>query len=144
MQGDSQQVQVRVNYHLGEYKRVLRDFIPICYSRAGKVPNKLFPWNWKIFDGAIFSLLVPPVFWLKKARIGECVFTFSTDGLSRTCKGRTGTRTWQQVKTVHRLSGAYLVELKAGGAMPVPYRVFTATERVVFEKLIASVEYDAA
>jgi hypothetical protein len=144
MQDDSQRVQVRVDYDLGEYKRVLRDFVPIYYSQTGKVPNRLLPWNWKIVEGAMFALFVPPVFWLKKAMIGECVFTFSADGLSRTSKGRTGTRTWQEVKAVHRLSEAYLVELKAGGAMPVPYRAFTATERVLFEKLAASVAPGAA
>lgn len=114
-------VEVAVAYALQDYKRVLRDFFPIYLRRSGKKPNPLLPWNWPLVQSAMFATFVPLIFWWKKSRIGDCAFTFCQSGLSRTSRGHTAMRTWAQVETVHCLSGAYLIELKEGGAMPVPF-----------------------
>jgi YcxB-like protein len=128
-------IEVAVDYQLEEYKRVLRDFLPTHFAATGKAPNRLWPWNWPIVETALFNTFVPLVFMLKKHRIGSCVFTFSEAGLSRSSKSGTGNRTWSDIKTVHRLTGAYLIQLEEGGAMPVPYRAFTPEQRDVFESL---------
>ena len=133
MKQTGEAVEVAVEYRLGEYKRVLRDFIPLALERDGKKTNRLFPWNWPILEDTMFNLFVPLVFWFKKSRIGNCKFTFSEAGFTRTSRGRTASRNWDEVKVVHRLSGAYLIELKAGGALPVPYRAFTPEEEQLFE-----------
>jgi hypothetical protein len=144
MNPQADRVEVVVEYHLAEYKRVLLEFIPLALARETKKPNRLLPWNWPYVEKAAFALMVPPVFWLKKAMIGACVFTFDESGISRASKGRIGRREWSQVKAVHKLSEAYLIELKEGGAMPVPYRVFTAEGRESFENLTHQVAQSAA
>ena len=130
-----QLVEVAVEYQLAEYKRVVRDFIPMHYEATGRRPNRLLPWNWPVVEGAMFAVFVPIVFWIKKRSIGNCVFTFSEAGVSRISRGQAADRDWSEIQAVHRLSAAYLIELKGGGAMPVPYRVYTLEQRQLFESL---------
>lgn len=137
-------VEVVAEYQLAEYKRVLRDFIPIHLAEVGEKPNRLLPWNWPLVEGALFSIFVTVAFLTKKAKVGRCVFTFSEAGLSRASKSGAGFRDWNEVKAVHHLSAAYLVELKAGGAMPIPYRAFSPEQRLVFESLTQRVRQSAA
>ena len=129
-------VEVAVDYQLGEYKRVLRDFIPMHLAETGEKPNRLLPWNWPVVEAAFLSIVVPLVFLVKKARVGPCVFTFIEAGLTRASKSGAGSRAWTEVQAVRHLSGAFLIQLKAGGAMPVPYRSFTPAQRLVFESLV--------
>ena len=76
-------VEVAVEYQLAEYKRVLRDFIPMHLAEVGEKPNRLLPWNWPPVEAMFFSIFVPVVFLVKKAKVGRCVFTFSEAGLCR-------------------------------------------------------------
>lgn len=126
-------VEVAVEYQLQEYKQVLRELYPIYLATTGKKPDRLLPWNWPIVEESLFAVVAPIVFFYKKRRVGDCVFTFGEAGFSRTSESGTGQKTWDEVKIVHRLSAAYLIELKTGGAMPVPYRVFTPEQRELFE-----------
>jgi len=137
-------VKVAVEYQLEEYKQVLRDFIPLHYAAKGQQPNRYLPWNWHITEKVLFAMFIPLVFWLKKARVGTCEFTFSQAWISRASAAGTGARSWPEVKAVHHLSAAYLIELTAGGAMPIPYRVFTTEQRAVFEQLAARAGEGAA
>ncbi|MBU2047537.1 MAG: YcxB family protein [Gammaproteobacteria bacterium] len=60
-------------------------------------------------------------------------------GISRTSKGITASRTWDQVKRVQRLQAAYLIELLEGGAMPIPFREIDTEQRQQFEQLLTSI-----
>jgi|GEM_PF-992206 len=127
-------VDVIVEYRLAEYKQVLRDFIPVYLRTTKKQPNRLLPWNWPVMERLMFAIVVPVIFALKKRRIGTCAFTFTETGLARTSRGRTAERAWSDVRAVHHLSAAYLIELKAGGAMPLPFRIFSQEQRRIFDK----------
>lgn len=144
MEHSDPRVEVTVAYELSEYQQVLRDFLPLQYQKSGKTPNPLLPWNWPVVHKLLFAMVVPLIFRLKQSRVGECLFTFSEQGLSRTSKGHTASRGWVQVKIVHRLSTAYLIELVEGGAMPVPFRVFTAEQQQLFENFSRRVGQVAA
>ncbi|MFY7939786.1 MAG: hypothetical protein ACOVOX_02660 [Burkholderiaceae bacterium] len=128
-------VEVVVDYRLAEYKRVLSEFVAAQAAASNELPNRLLPWNWPFVDALFLSAVVPLVFWHKKWRLGECRFSFSEIGFSRACKAGIGHREWCDIKIVHRLSEAYLIELLAGGALPVPYRVFTPDKKAAFEVL---------
>lgn len=130
-----QPIRVEVDYGLTEYKSTILEFLPRAMKRRGAV-NRRLPWNKPWVERAVLAVVLPPIFWLKKRRVGTCVFDFTPEGLSRTAKGYTASRTWSQVAAVHRLSAAYLIELKEGGAMPVPYRVFTPSQRTALESLL--------
>jgi hypothetical protein len=129
-------IELAVDYRLDEYKCLVRDFVAADFKKNGKAVNRMLPWNWPIVEAAIFGLFIPVVFAFKKHKVGSCFFTFSEVGLSRASKGGTHNVTWGVVKIVHHYSVAYLIEFTDGAAMPVPYRVFTAKQRELFEALI--------
>ncbi|WP_143703954.1 MULTISPECIES: YcxB family protein [Luteimonas] len=133
MEHTAPKIDVAVRYQLREYKQVLRESIALRHTLPVTPPNRWWPWNWPVSQIAIFDVFVPVVFRWKMARVGDCAFTFSASGLSRTSRGHTASRTWDQVGVVHRLSCAYLIELEEGGAMPLPYRVFSSEQRRLFE-----------
>lgn len=128
-------LQVAVEYQVDEYKQVVRDFISLDFATTGKAPNRLLPWNWPIVEAFLFSIFVPSVFLFKKRKVGSCMFTVSEAGLSGTSKSGTSNLHWNDIKEVKRFSSSYLIELKMGGAMPIPYRVFTPEQRQLFERL---------
>jgi YcxB-like protein len=130
-----QPILVEVEYGLAEYKAIVQEFLPQAMKSKRQVDRRL-PWNKPWVERLALAVVLPPVFWFKKLRVGRCSFEFTQDGFRRTSKGRTASRSWSQVATVHRLSSAYLIELSEGGAMPVPYRVFTTAERATLESLL--------
>ena len=130
-----QPIRVEVEYGLTEYKSIILEFLPRATKDRVTV-NRNLPWNKPWIERTVLAVVLPPVFWLKKLRIGKCLFEFTPEGLSRTAKGYTASRNWSQVAAVHHLSAAYLIELKEGGRMPVPYRVFTPSQRTALESFM--------
>lgn len=124
---------VTVDYTLAEYKQIVREFTPIHLD--AKHPNRkpYLPWNWAISEKAILAVLVPLIFWWKKSKVGVCEFTFSEEGLTRVSKSGSAFRRWTDISFVRHLSTAYLIEFAAGGAVPVPYRVFDGGQRTRLE-----------
>ena len=135
-----QSIRVEVEYGLTEYKSIILESLPRAMKNRVAV-NRNLSWNKPWIERAVLAVVIPPVFWLKKLRVGKCLFEFTPEGLSRTAKGYTASRTWSQVAAVHRLSAAYVIELREGGAMPVPYRVFTPSQRTALESLIPTHVY---
>ncbi len=120
-------VRLDVSYGLQEYLQVVRDHLPTVLAERGMAHRRL-GWGSRL----MMALLLPPIFLLKRWRIGDCRFEIDMQGLTR--HSRTGTLTlpWRDVVTVHSYSGAYLV-VKPGGAMPLPYRCFADGERRRFD-----------
>jgi hypothetical protein len=81
------------------------------------------------------ALIAPPVFLYKSWRVGKCTFVIDSDGVTRFGAHHKATYLWDEVVHLHRLSGAYMIELSAG-ALPLPYRVFSAGQRQTFESLL--------
>lgn len=129
-------VRIEVDYRFAEYKTIVGEFMPRAQKNRLPVVNRNLPWNQPWVERLALAVLLPPIFWFKKMRVGRCSFEFTDSGLSRTSRGHTAARSWAQVAAVHRLTAAYLIELEEGGAMPIPYRVFGAAERAAFEKLL--------
>ena len=131
-----ERLEIAVSYRLGEYKQVLRELVASEFSQKVDGTGPFRFWNGPSAGNLVFALVVPLIFFWKKARVGDCVFSFSTVGMSRVAKGRAATRKWAQVKHVRRFSEAYLIELEEGGAMPLPFRFFSAAQRARFEALL--------
>lgn len=132
---------VTVELHLEEHEQITRDFMPLHYKQAGRSPSPYIPWNWSRVQKAVFAFLLPLIFKWKKSKIGTCKFTFSDAGLTRHSDIGAASRSWDQILSVHRLSTAYLIQLKEGGAMPIPYRAFGAEERSLFDSFAANVAH---
>jgi hypothetical protein len=135
-----QSIRVEVEYGLTEYKSIILESLPRTMKNRVAV-NRNLPWNKPWIEMAVLAVVIPPVFWLKKLRVGKCLFEFTPEGLSRTAKDYTASRTWSQVAAIHRLSAAYVIELREGGVMPVPYRVFTPSQRTALESLMPTHVY---
>lgn len=139
MQHAGSRIKIDVTYQLAEYRQLLHDVIAMDMATGNAQTNPASPWNWPIVQKVVLAIVVPPIFAWKMLRVGRCAFVFSAAGLSRTSKGRTAFRTWDQVKHVQRLQAAYLIELVEGGAMPIPFREMDTEKRQQFERLLASV-----
>ena len=133
MENIEETLTVTVDYGLAEYKQIVRDFTPIHLEAKHPHRNPYFPWNWAISEKLMFAVLLPLIFRWKKSKVGVCEFTFSKEGLTRVSKNGSASRSWAEVSVVRHLSTAYLIELSAGGAMPVPFRVFEENQRTLFE-----------
>ncbi|RUO25560.1 hypothetical protein CWE09_02160 [Aliidiomarina minuta] len=132
-------ISVTVEYQLAEYKRMVCDFMPLHLASMQKPPNRYLPWNWPIIERAFSAVFIPIMFKIKVATVGTCKFTFSEVGLTRESKVGVKFCGWDEVLSVNSLSGIYLIHLRSGGAMPVPYRVFSTEDRRAFEGILTRV-----
>lgn len=132
-------ISVTVEYQLAEYKRMVCDFMPLHLAAMQKTPNRYLPWNWPIIERAFSAVFIPIMFKIKVAKVGTCKFTFSEEGLTRESEVGVKSCGWDEVSAVNSLSGTYLIHLRSGGAMPVPYRVFSTEERRAFEGILIRV-----
>lgn len=132
-------ISVTVEYQLAEYKRMVCDFMPLHLAAIQKPPNRYLPWNWPIIERAFSAVFIPIMFKIKVAKVGTCNFTFSGVGLTRESIVGVESCGWDEVSAVNSLSETYLIHLRSGGAMPVPYRVFSTEERRAFEGILTRV-----
>jgi hypothetical protein len=127
---------VHVTYKLAEYLQVLNDFLPQMKLRraiaAGKQPAPVTPLRW--YERQLVCALGSLAFAIKSYRIGACTFQIDSHGVSRESKTGLLQVPWSEITQVHKLSSAYLVE-KSNGAMPIPFRVFTAEQQLALEAL---------
>src|SRR6185436_802390 len=127
---------VHVSYNLAEYLQVLNDFLPQAKHRrafaAGKQPAPMAPLRWH--EKQLVRVLGSLAFAVKSYRIGACTFQIDSHGVSRESKTGLLQVPWSEITQVHKLSSAYLVE-NSNGAMPIPFRVFTAEQQLALEAL---------
>lgn len=64
----------------------------------------------------------------KTARVGRCDFVLDGKGICRRTRRGSGFASWSRVKAVHAYAPGLLVELEEG-ALPLPFRVLTETQR---------------
>lgn len=126
-------IRFTVSYGLREYLAVLREHLPAMLVQRGMAHQGPGPG-----PRLLMALLVPPVFWFKKLRVGNCRFEIDAHGLARHSRTGTLALAWHEVGAVHRYGGAYLVAKARGGAMPLPYRCFSADERRRFDGWVAA------
>jgi hypothetical protein len=132
-------IQFEVSYGLKEYLQIVRECARPVYDdeikRRGKTPGKI--------DAFLFSILhtalMAPIFVWKKIRIGRCKFSIDESGVTRRAKDGIYAVTWNDVTKVQRLPASYVVSLSSG-AMPLPFRCFSAEERERFEAHVSSLE----
>lgn len=117
-----------VSYHLVEYLSIVGDFIPIAMREAGKGVERLGSGT-----RLALALITGPIFLYKKLRVGTCRFLIDSQGLTRLSRNSKIVLPWHEVHSVHALGQGYLVR-KRSGAMPLPYRCFSAEERARFER----------
>lgn len=110
-------VRFDVSYQFAEYRIFVLDHLhQLKGRRAG------------VFGRLLVTLIAAPMFYLKKARMPLCSFTVDASGISRRTRGGELRLPWREVTAVHRYAPGYLIE-KSGGAVPIPYRCLTETQR---------------
>jgi len=70
MEHSGEKVSVTVEYQLGEYKRMVWDFIPLHLEGRDKPPNRYLPWNWPIVERALLAVFIPIMFKIKIRKVG--------------------------------------------------------------------------
>jgi hypothetical protein len=70
-------------------------------------------------------------FFFKKRRMPVCDFVIDEKQIKRTTAAGELVIPWSAVIAVHRYTSGFLVE-KSGGAIPLPYRCFSAQALVAF------------
>lgn len=120
-------IRFTVDYGLREYVSVVQEHLSTVLTERG-LAHKRQSFGLQL----MLALLIPPVFLLKRWRIGRCRFEINGQQLTRRSRGGVLIVPWQEVVVLHAYSGAYLVSTPKG-AMPLPYRCFSANERLHFE-----------
>jgi hypothetical protein len=129
-------VRVSVSYKISEYITFVRECIQLDEAQAPVATSWVSRiWNSRTMQNLMLPFVVPPIFLIKKALVGDCTFEFTPIGLTRISKRRSGSRTWDQVRWVHALSSLYLIQLSEG-FLPIPYRAFTPEQKVEFLRLV--------
>ena len=135
-------VTINVGYRLREYLSIVWDFAQYASgvkSRGAIVhPLPKHDRGLGLVAKAGIALIAIPVFFYKVLRVGRCQFIFSESGLTRKSKkgGRELQVPWPDVQYVYPLSQAYLIA-KAAGAMPIPYRCLTGSQREQLDSLFS-------
>jgi len=70
MEHSGEKVSVTVEYQLGEYKRMVWDFMPLHLAGRDKPPNRYLPWNWPIVERALLAVFIPIMFKIKIRKVG--------------------------------------------------------------------------
>jgi hypothetical protein len=127
-------ISFSVDYSLAEYLSFTRDFgHQLILGDSGSAGKRTIGQRAStlLFNGAV-AVLAPPIFLFKKHAVGACEFEISCAGIVRRSKAGEFSAPWSEVKAIHQLSKAYLVQIDKG-AIPLPYRCFSNSERGEFE-----------
>ncbi|MDG4554287.1 MAG: YcxB family protein [Candidatus Competibacter sp.] len=133
-------IDLSVSYGLREYISFVRDFgVWHQATEGGKtdfVPSKRGVYARFVHTATVY-LLAPPIFIMKKRAVGNCKFNINESRVLRQSRNGDIELHWTQVRRVHRLSQAYLIQ-EEQGAMPLPYRAFTPQQLQQFEGILKS------
>lgn len=134
-------ITLRVVYGLREYLAILREYLPeemVSWEQArGKAADGRPSWQVRATVAMLVPLVGPPVFWRKKRLMPVCRFSIDAHGIERRAGGGRLAFAWDEVRAVHRLRDAYLINKERGG-VPLPYRCFDDAQRAAFERLLQS------
>jgi len=127
-------LEFSVNYTLSEYLSIVQDHAPSAlaayYSQRGK-PLRRVP-------RLLNFLLIPAasvVFYFKKRRMPICHFTINGERIKRVTQDGVLEIPWTDVVAAHSYTQGYMVQ-KLKGAVPLPYRCLTKSQKVLFEAFI--------
>ena len=114
-----------VTYRFSEYRQFALEHVR---EMKGVMPG---------YFGRIFiSIFAAGVFAVKKSKMPVCSFTIDEAGVRRRTLAGEYFVPWTRVKRVLRYGPGYLVELHQG-AMPIPYRCLSESQRATLERLLS-------
>jgi hypothetical protein len=112
---------IHVAYRLPEYSSTVLEYAPcaITGKKRGVSPNSVVAPTEQISRPARVTIKAVSsiAFLYKVSRIGDCIFAFDIEGLSRQSKMGEFTIPWAKVERVFRLSQAYLFSMERGASM---------------------------
>ena len=128
-------IAFHVNYRLAEYLSIVSAHSVVEAARQqasqGKTLSRLGVWTVR----CSVYLFVPPIFMLKVLTVGACDFRIDATGIARNSKSGPVTVPWASLVAIHEYPAGYLFA-KSNGAMPVPYRVLTAGQRLALDAYV--------
>lgn len=126
----SMPIEFKVTYRLSEYLHIVR-------ARAFALSElKETLGATRLAYGAILTVAWVALFFYKSWRVGTCSFAIDEAGISRRSKSGLIFVSWSEVSAVREYEVGYLVE-KGEGAMPVPFRVLSVSQRKLLSALVA-------
>lgn len=131
-------IDLRVSYGLCECMSFVRDFGAWHQATEGgktELQSSTRSPLARFVHTATLYLIAPPIFVVKKHAVGNCEFSIDEHRIVRRSKSADVALLWRDVVRVHRLTRAYLVQ-KEQGALPLPYRAFTALQIQQFESIL--------
>ncbi len=129
-------ISFSVSYTLREYLSFVRDHVPAGIEQmaaAGKIKK-----GKKVNPRYVLWLLVPVAtigFYFKKRRMPVCDFVIDEREIRRTTADGVMVVPWSKVVAIRRYTRGFLIE-KSTGAMPLPYRCFSAAQASTMANLI--------
>jgi hypothetical protein len=138
-----QTITFSVRYTRDEYLSFVSDHALLVgnQQRVAKGKPRLpdLPWWMR----AMIRAIATPVYFYKLSKVGECRFTIDEQQLVRETKDGAMTVPWRDVVAVHQHSQCWLVA-KAHGAMPLPFRCMSDTQRAEFAQFVRGLPRQAA
>jgi YcxB-like protein len=135
---DVQAISFSVSYGLREYLSFVRDHLPamlemmVAEGKVKRMPSKLwYP---------VFLVGSTVAFFYKKHRMPVCDFVIDEKEIRRTTRGGTLVVPWSDLIAVRRYSRGFLLDKGTKGAMPLPYRCFSAEQMAAMEGLVRDIE----
>jgi len=121
-------LRLSVDCHLSEVKAIATESVLRQLASDSADVSRL-SWCATRVHRLVLALAIPPIFWFKRIRGGQCQLEFDIHGFRQTRRGRTATRTWREVADVSVFDSGVLIELHEGGAVPIPSRVLSLNQR---------------
>ncbi len=124
-------IEFQVKYSLADYYAIIADHVPIAVQENPKKSSAFSAW--------LVCRIVPTISCAVAILNGKLrrtyTFTISAKAIKRTADKKELLVTWEEVKKVRQYRSSFFIELKKGGALPLPYRALSDDHRSKLDRL---------
>ena len=124
-------IEFPIKYSLSDYYAIIADHVPNAVRENPKKSSAFSKW--------LVCKAVPTISCTIAILNGKLrptyEFEISPEAIRRTAGTRELLVTWEEVKRVRKYSSTFFIELKKGGALPLPYRSLSKDHRAKLDKL---------
>src|SRR5471032_3452250 len=131
-------ISFSVSYTLREYLSFVRDHLPVGIALLAPEGKKKRAPSKAVYPFVLAFAAV--VFFFKKRAMPVCDFVIDEKEIRRTTRGGTLVVPWSDLIAVRRYSRGFLLDKGTKGAMPLPYRCFSAEQMAAMEGLVRDIE----
>lgn len=123
-------IEVTVKYSLSDYYKIISNHVPYAVQENPKKSSPIGAW--------LIRKVVPTISCIVAIANGKLKpsyhFTVSPEGVRRSGGKREMLVPWSDIVKVRNYGTNFFIELKRGGALPLPYRFLTHEQRDVLNR----------